>query len=71
MLVDDTLSENEIPVRIVGIYLTSLDYVMAKVKLSNGCYINYKIADLKDLLPEHISDIPRDVEDWRFVPYCE
>ena len=71
MLVDDSLSENEIPVRIVGIYLTSLDYVMAKVKLSNGCCINYKIADLKDLLPEDISDVPRDVEDWRFVPCCE
>jgi hypothetical protein len=49
MLEEKSLSENVIPVRIVGIYLTSLDYVMAKVKLSNGCYINYKIADLKDL----------------------
>ena len=71
MLEKESLSEKEIPVRIVGIYLTSLDYVMVKVKLSNGCYINYKIAELKDLLPDNISDIPRDVEDWRFVPCCE
>jgi hypothetical protein len=59
------------PVSIVGIYLTELDLIMVKVKMSNGVYINKQVATLKDLLPEEYSSVCRDLEGWRFVPCCE
>jgi len=59
------------PQKIVGIYLTELGFVMAKVKTSNHTYMNVKIADIADLLPPELSDLPINLDDWRFVPCCE
>ena len=59
------------PVSIVGIYLTELDLIMVKVKMSNGVYLNQQVAVLGDLLPEEYSSVTRDLEGWRFVPCCE
>lgn len=59
------------PQKIVGIYLTELGFVMAKVKMSNYTYLNVKISDIVDLLPSELSDLPIDLDDWRFVPCCE
>jgi len=59
------------PQKIVGIYLTELGYVMAKVQLSNLAYLNIKVADISQILPPEISGVPIDLRDWRFVPCCE
>ena len=59
------------PVSIVGIYLTELDLIMVKVKMSNGVYLNKQVAVLGDLLSEEYSSVSRDLEGWRFVPCCE
>ena len=59
------------PVSIVGIYLTELDLVMVKVKLSNGSFRNESIGKLSNLLPEGFTSVPRDLDGWRFVPCCE
>ena len=59
------------PQKIVGIYLTELGYVMAKVKLSNLTHLNIKVADISQILPAELSDVPIDLRDWRFVPCCE
>ena len=59
------------PQKIVGIYLTELGFVMAKVKMSNYTYMNVKISDIGDLLPPDLSDLPIDLDYWRFVPCCE
>lgn len=59
------------PSKIVGIYLTELDFIMVKVKLSDGTYINHNISKLQDILPEELLGIGRDLSDWRFIPCCE
>jgi hypothetical protein len=59
------------PQKIVGIYLTELGYVMAKVQLSNLAHLNIKIADVSQLLPPELADVPIDLRDWRFIPCCE
>jgi hypothetical protein len=64
-------SSNPQPQKIVGIYLTELGYVMAKVQLSNLAHLNIKVADIGNLLPAELSDVPIDLRDWRFVPCCE
>jgi hypothetical protein len=64
-------SSNPQPQKIVGIYLTELGYVMAKVQLSNLAHLNIKVADISQLLPPEIADVPIDLRDWRFVPCCE
>ena len=62
---------NPQPQKIVGIYLTELGYVMAKVQLSNLAHLNIKVADINNLLPPELSDVPVDLNYWRFVPCCE
>jgi hypothetical protein len=57
--------------KIVGIYLTELDFIMVKVKLSDGTYINHNISKLQDILPAELLGIGRDISDWRFIPCCE
>ena len=57
--------------KIVGIYLTELDFIMVKVKLSDGTYVNHNISKLQDILPEDLSMLERDIKDWRFIPCCE
>jgi hypothetical protein len=64
-------SSNPQPQKIVGIYLTELGYVMAKVQLSNLAHLNIKVADISQLLPTELSGVPIDLRDWRFVPCCE
>jgi hypothetical protein len=64
-------SSNPQPQKIVGIYLTELGYVMAKVQLSNLAHLNIKIADVSQLLPPELADVPIDLRDWRFIPCCE
>jgi hypothetical protein len=64
-------SSNPQPQKIVGIYLTELGYVMAKVQLSNLSHLNIKVADISQLLPPELSDVPIDLRDWRFIPCCE
>jgi hypothetical protein len=64
-------SSNTQPQKIVGIYLTELGYVMAKVQLSNLAHLNIKIADVSQLLPPELADVPIDLRDWRFIPCCE
>jgi len=64
-------SSNPQPQKIVGIYLTELGYVMAKVQLSNLAHLNIKIADVSQLLPTELADVPIDLRDWRFIPCCE
>ena len=59
------------PQKIVGIYLTELGYVMAKIKLSNSSLLNVKLTNIEDLLPPELANIPIDLTDWRFVPCCE
>lgn len=59
------------PEAIVGIYLTELDFIMVKIKLSNGCYLNKHIGTLNELTDNEYSDIIRDLQGWRFVPCCE
>jgi hypothetical protein len=62
---------NPQPQKIVGIYLTELGYVMAKVQLSNLAHLNIKLADVSQLLPSELANVPIDLTDWRFVPCCE
>jgi len=62
---------NPQPQKIVGIYLTELGYIMAKVQLSNLAYLNIKVAGISQLLPPELSDVPIDLRDWRFIPCCE
>ena len=62
---------NPQPQKIVGIYLTELGYVMAKIQLSNLAHLNIKVADINNLLPPELSDVPVDLNYWRFVPCCE
>jgi hypothetical protein len=64
-------STNPQPRKIVGIYLTELGYVMAKIELSNSSHLNIKLTDINNLLPPELSGIPIDLNDWRFVPCCE
>lgn len=64
-------SSNPKPQKIVGIYLTELGYVMAKVQLTNLSHLNIKICDINQLLPSELLDVPVDLTDWRFVPCCE
>jgi hypothetical protein len=59
------------PVAIVGIYLTELDFIMVKIKLSNGVFLNRHIGNLNDLTENEYKEIPRDLQGWRFVPCCE
>jgi hypothetical protein len=59
------------PQKIVGIYLTELGFVMAKIKMSNSSHMNVKIAEINDLLSPELSNLPIDLNDWRFVPCCE
>jgi hypothetical protein len=67
----NTKSSTAKPVSIVGIYLTELDLVMAKIKLSDGAFLNKPIGKLSDLLSEEFSNVPRDLDGWRFIPCCE
>ncbi len=59
------------PQKIVGIYLTELGFVMAKIKMSNSAHMNVKIAEINDLLSPELASLPIDLNDWRFVPCCE
>ncbi len=59
------------PQKIVGVYLTELGFVMAKIKMTNSTHMNVKIADINDLLPPEFASLPIDLDDWRFVPCCE
>lgn len=59
------------PEAIVGIYLTELDFIMIKIKLSNGTFLNRHIGNLNDLTENKYREIPRDLHGWRFVPCCE
>jgi hypothetical protein len=59
------------PEAIVGIYLTELDFIMVKVKLSNGIYLNKSIGKLSDFTGDEYKEIPRNLQKWRFVPCCE
>lgn len=57
--------------KIVGIYLTELDHIMVKVKLSDDTFMNFPIGNLKEILPSEIADLERDLTAWRFIPCCE
>lgn len=59
------------PQKIVGIYLTELGHVMAKVKLSNSSHLNVRLIDIGEILPPELANTPIDLNDWRFVPCCE
>lgn len=56
------------PSKIVGIYLTELDHVMVKVRMSDRTFMNFPIGELKSILPEGLSNLERDLSKWRFVP---
>lgn len=60
-----------LPQKIVGIYLTELGHIMAKIKMENSCHMNVRIAFIDEILPEELSNLPIDLNDWRFVPCCE
>jgi hypothetical protein len=62
---------NPQPQKIVGIYLTELGHVMAKIKLSNSSLLNVRLTNIDELLPPELANIPIDLTDWRFVPCCE
>ncbi len=64
-------SPDHVPQKIVGIYLTELGHIMAKIKMENSCYKNVKIAFIDEILPEELSNLSIDLNDWRFVPCCE
>jgi hypothetical protein len=57
--------------KIVGIYLTELDHIMVKVKLSDNTFMNFPIGNLGDILPSELSGIEKDLTSWRFIPCCE
>lgn len=59
------------PMAIVGIYLTELDFIMVKIKLDNGTFLNKHIGTLDELTNNEYSEIPRDLHGWRFIPCCE
>ena len=64
-------STNPQPQKIVGIYLTELGHVMAKIKMSNSAHMNIRLTGIDELLPPELVNIPIDLNDWRFVPCCE
>ena len=66
-----TQSPDQKPQKIVGIYLTELGHVMAKVKLSNSSHLNIRLIGIDEILPPELANIPIDLNDWRFVPCCE
>jgi hypothetical protein len=59
------------PQKIVGIYLTELGHVMAKIKLSNSSHLNIRLIGIDEILPPELAGTPIDLNDWRFVPCCE
>lgn len=66
-----TQSPDQKPQKIVGIYLTELGHVMAKIKLSNSSHLNIRLIGIDEILPPELANIPIDLNDWRFVPCCE
>jgi hypothetical protein len=57
--------------KIVGIYLTELDHIMVKVKMSDDTFINFPVGNLESLLPSELTSLGRDLANWRFIPCCE
>jgi hypothetical protein len=56
------------PKEIVGVYLTDLGLIMAKVRISNGSYLNVRVGFLKDLIHPDLSELNMNLQDWGFVP---
>lgn len=54
------------PQKIVGLYLTELDYIMVKIELSNGTHMNVSVGNLSDLLPSDLNCLTRDISQWSF-----
>jgi hypothetical protein len=69
--IETNQNEDATPLKIVGIYLTELGFVMAKVKMSNGHFMNYKISEIHEIIPPDLLNVQLDLSDWRFVPCCE
>jgi hypothetical protein len=52
--------------KIVGIYLTELDYIMVKIAFSDGTHMNKPIGKLSDLLSSDLNCLERDLSEWNF-----
>jgi hypothetical protein len=57
--------------KIVGIYLTELDHIMVKIRMSDGTFMNFPMYNLEKILPLELSELERDLTSWRFVPCGE
>lgn len=52
--------------KIVGVYLTELDYIMVKISFSDGTHMNKSIGKLSDLLSSNLNCLERDLSEWNF-----
>jgi len=52
--------------KIVGVYLTELDYIMVKIAFSDGTHMNKSIGELSDLLSSNLNYLERDLSEWNF-----
>jgi hypothetical protein len=59
------------PLHIVGVYLTDLDLIMVRVKMSDNSFVNYRLCDLDNVLPENLKNVKRETSSWWFVPCGE